>query len=63
MADRLQRNAILIELNRPGAFQVDPFFFLIGVTYLLSIVYLATLAVSTIALAALKSLSFSHSPR
>src|SRR5688572_9284993 len=36
-------SAILIELNRPGAFQVDPFFFLIGVTYLLSIVYLATL--------------------
>ena len=36
-------SAILIELNRPGAFHVDPFFFLIGVTYLLSIVYLATL--------------------
>ena len=36
-------SAILIELNRPGEFQIDPFFFLIGVTYLLSIVYLATL--------------------
>jgi two-component system sensor histidine kinase PilS (NtrC family) len=36
-------SAILIELNRPGAFRIDPFFFLIGVTYLLSIVYLATL--------------------
>ena len=36
-------SAMLIELSRPGAFRIDPFFFLIGVTYLLSIVYLATL--------------------
>ena len=35
--------AILIQLNRPGAFPVDPFFFLIGLTYALSIAYLATL--------------------
>ena len=35
--------ATLIQLNRPGAFPVDPFFFLIGVTYALSIAYLATL--------------------
>ena len=35
--------AILIQLNQPGAFPVDPFFFLIGVTYALSLVYLATL--------------------
>jgi two-component system sensor histidine kinase PilS (NtrC family) len=30
-------------LNRPGAFPIDPFFFLIGVTYALGIAYLATL--------------------
>jgi two-component system sensor histidine kinase PilS (NtrC family) len=35
--------AILIQLNRPGAFPIDPFFFLIGLTYALSIAYLATL--------------------
>ena len=35
--------ATLIQLNRPGAFPVDPFFFLIGVTYALSIASLATL--------------------
>jgi two-component system sensor histidine kinase PilS (NtrC family) len=35
--------AIVIELSRPGVFPVDPFFFLIGLTYLLSVVYLATL--------------------
>jgi two-component system sensor histidine kinase PilS (NtrC family) len=34
--------AILIQLNRPGAFPVNPFFFLIGLTYALSIAYLAT---------------------
>jgi two-component system sensor histidine kinase PilS (NtrC family) len=34
--------AILIQLNRPGTFPVDPFFFLIGLTYALSIAYLAT---------------------
>jgi two-component system sensor histidine kinase PilS (NtrC family) len=37
--------AILIQLNRPGEFPVDPFFFLIGVTYALSLLYLATLRV------------------
>ena len=36
-------SAILIEISRPGAFPVDPFFFLIGLTYALSIGYLATL--------------------
>src|SRR5215208_4685351 len=36
-------SAILIEINRPGMFPVDPFFFLIGLTYGLSVVYLATL--------------------
>ncbi len=35
--------AILIEISRPGAFPVDPFFFLIGLTYALSVGYLATL--------------------
>jgi two-component system sensor histidine kinase PilS (NtrC family) len=35
--------AILIELTRPGEFPVDPYFFLIGLTYALSVVYLATL--------------------
>jgi two-component system, NtrC family, sensor histidine kinase PilS len=35
--------ATLIQLSRPGTFPVDPFFFLIGVTYALSIASLATL--------------------
>jgi two-component system sensor histidine kinase PilS (NtrC family) len=35
--------AILIQLNSPGAFPVDPFFFLIGLTYALSVVFIATL--------------------
>ena len=35
--------AVLIRLSRPDAFPVDPFFFLIGLTYGLSVVYLATL--------------------
>jgi two-component system sensor histidine kinase PilS (NtrC family) len=38
-------SAILVELNRPGRLPVDPFFFLIGVTYALSVVYLLTLRV------------------
>ena len=38
--------AILIEVNRPGAFPVDPFFYLISLTYALSVVYLATLALA-----------------
>ncbi len=36
-------SAILIEISRPGAFPIDPFFFLIGLTYALSVVYFATL--------------------
>lgn len=36
-------SAILVELNRPGAFPVDPSFFLIALTYGLSVVYFATL--------------------
>ena len=36
-------SAILIQLNRPGSFPVDPFFFLIGLTYALSVLYFATL--------------------
>jgi two-component system sensor histidine kinase PilS (NtrC family) len=36
-------SAILIQINRPGAFPIDPFFFLIGLTYALSVVYIATL--------------------
>src|SRR4029078_6778170 len=33
-------SALLIQLSRPGAFPVDPFFFLIGSTYGLSVFYL-----------------------
>src|SRR5689334_9957670 len=36
-------SAILIQLSRPDAFPVDPFFFLIGLTYGLSVLYIATL--------------------
>ena len=36
-------SAILVQLSRPGSFLIDPFFFLIGLTYLLSVVYIATL--------------------
>jgi two-component system sensor histidine kinase PilS (NtrC family) len=36
-------SAILVQLNRPGAFPVDPFFALIGITYALSVAYWATL--------------------
>jgi two-component system sensor histidine kinase PilS (NtrC family) len=36
-------SAILIQIGRPGAFPVDPFFTLIGLTYALSVFYLATL--------------------
>src|SRR6478609_1967800 len=36
-------SAILIQLNRPGVLPVDPFFFLIGLTYGLSVVYLVSL--------------------
>ena len=40
-------SAILIQLNRPGAFPVDPFFFLIGITYALSVVYIGSLRYAT----------------
>jgi two-component system sensor histidine kinase PilS (NtrC family) len=36
-------SAILVQLNRPGAFPVNPFFFLIGLTYALSVIYIGTL--------------------
>jgi len=36
-------SAILVQLNRPGVFPVDPFFFLIALTYGLSVLYFATL--------------------
>jgi two-component system sensor histidine kinase PilS (NtrC family) len=36
-------SATLIQISRPGRFPIDPFFFLIGLTYALSVVYLATL--------------------
>ena len=36
-------SAILVQLNSPGAFPPGPFFFLIGLTYALSVFYLATL--------------------
>jgi two-component system sensor histidine kinase PilS (NtrC family) len=36
-------SAILIQISRPGAFPIDPYFTLIGITYALSVFYLATL--------------------
>lgn len=36
-------SATLIQISRPGSFPVDPFFFLIGLTYALSVVYLCVL--------------------
>ena len=36
-------SATLVQINRPGTLLVGPFFFLIGLTYALSVVYLATL--------------------
>jgi two-component system sensor histidine kinase PilS (NtrC family) len=36
-------SAVLVELRGSGAYPVNPYFFLIGVTYALSIVYVATL--------------------
>ncbi|HEY6362864.1 MAG TPA: hypothetical protein VIX63_17280, partial [Vicinamibacterales bacterium] len=35
--------AILIQISRPGSFPIDPFFFLIAVTYGLSVLNIATL--------------------
>src|SRR4249920_2950917 len=36
-------SAILVQISRPGAFPSDPFFFLIGLTYALSVLYLGSL--------------------
>ncbi len=36
-------SATFAQINAPGSFQVDPFFFLIGLTYALTIIYAATL--------------------
>jgi two-component system, NtrC family, sensor histidine kinase PilS len=36
-------SAILVQLSRPGSFLIDPFFFLIGLTYALSVIYLGSL--------------------
>jgi two-component system sensor histidine kinase PilS (NtrC family) len=36
-------SAFLVELNRPGAFPVDPFFVLVAIVYALSLAYFATL--------------------
>jgi two-component system sensor histidine kinase PilS (NtrC family) len=36
-------SAILIQISRPGSFPIDPYFPLIGLTYALSVFYLATL--------------------
>jgi two-component system sensor histidine kinase PilS (NtrC family) len=36
-------SAILVQLSRPGSFVLDPFFFLIGITYGLSVIYLGSL--------------------
>src|SRR5919201_5295577 len=36
-------SAILVQLSRPGSFPIDPFFFLIGLTYALSVIYLGSL--------------------
>ncbi|MDE3155646.1 MAG: PAS domain-containing protein [Acidobacteriota bacterium] len=36
-------SAILVQINSPGSFPVDPFFLLIGLTYALTLVYIALL--------------------
>ncbi len=36
-------SATLVQINQPGAFPVNPFFFLIGLTYALSVAYALTL--------------------
>jgi two-component system sensor histidine kinase PilS (NtrC family) len=36
-------SAIFVLVNRPGTFPVNPFFFLIGLTYAVSVVYLGTM--------------------
>ena len=40
-------SATLVQISRPGSFPVNPFFFLIGLTYALSVAYLATLRLTT----------------
>ena len=35
-------SATFAQINAPGSFQINPFFFLIGFTYLLTIIYAAT---------------------
>jgi two-component system sensor histidine kinase PilS (NtrC family) len=39
-------SAILVQINSPGLFPVDPFFFLIGLTYALTLVYIGLLPVT-----------------
>jgi two-component system sensor histidine kinase PilS (NtrC family) len=36
-------SAILVQLNRPGTFPIEPYFFLIGLTYALSVIYIGSL--------------------
>jgi hypothetical protein len=36
-------SATFVQINQPGTLLVDPFFFLIGLTYALSVLYIATL--------------------
>ncbi|MEQ1731936.1 MAG: PAS domain-containing protein, partial [Vicinamibacterales bacterium] len=40
-------SAVLVELRGAGTYPVNPYFFLIGVTYALSLIYVATLGVAT----------------
>jgi two-component system sensor histidine kinase PilS (NtrC family) len=40
----LMGSAILVQVNAPGAFPVNPFFFLMGLTYALTALYASTLA-------------------
>ncbi|MEQ1759035.1 MAG: ATP-binding protein [Vicinamibacterales bacterium] len=40
-------SAVLVELRETGTYPVNPYFFLIGVTYALSLVYVATLRFAT----------------
>lgn len=37
-------SAILVQIKQPGTFPVDPFFFMIGLTYALSVLYVVTLS-------------------
>ena len=36
-------SGILVQISAPGAFPIDPFFFVIGLTYALTVVYALTL--------------------